>query len=75
MEPDVRASFDSAALARTSNLDVVDDAIAHAAHLDTIGDWDAAILAYREAADRWPEHAKYIDNCIAEIARKRSAAT
>lgn len=72
--PDVRESFASAAPTGSSNSDDADDAMAHAAHLDTMGDWDAAISAYREAANRWPEHSTYIGNCIAEITRKQSAA-
>ncbi|TWU59521.1 hypothetical protein V7x_55990 [Crateriforma conspicua] len=51
----------------------VDDAIAAASKLEKVGDWDEAIEAFREAADRWPDHATYIRNCIAEIERKRDA--
>lgn len=51
----------------------VDDAIAAASKLEQVGDWDDAIDAFHEAADRWPSHATYIRNCIAEIERKRDA--
>lgn len=51
-----------------------DDAMADASRLDALGDWDAAASLYRFAAERWPEHSAYIENCISEIARKQSAA-
>jgi hypothetical protein len=54
--------------------ETAEDAIDAAVSLDRRGDWDEAIDAYRSAAKRWPEHARYIDNCIAEIERKRDQA-
>ena len=47
-----------------------DDAIDAAKKLDQMGDWDAAIVAYRTVSDRWPEHTTYIANCIAVVQRK-----
>ena len=62
-------------LARSPNdYDDPDDAMAAASRLETLGDWDAAIALYRSAADRWPEHSDYIQNCIEEIVRKQAAA-
>lgn len=55
--------------------DNADDAIAAASKLDQHGDWDAAIALYRVAADRWPEHAAYIDNCIKDIAKKQTTTS
>ena len=73
--PDVFASFAAAPLAGPTNPDNADDAIAHAAHLGAIGEWEAAISAYQDAANRWPEYSEYIGNCIADITCKRDAAT
>jgi len=53
--------------------DNVDDAIDAASKLDKLGDWHAAIDAYRGIADRWPEHATYVANCIADVKRKLDA--
>lgn len=50
-----------------------DDAIDAASKVDKMGDWDAAIAAYRNVADRWPEHATYAANCIADVQRKIDA--
>ena len=47
-----------------------EDAIDNATHLDKAGDWTAAIQAFQLVAERWPEHATYAANCIAEIERK-----
>jgi len=55
--------------------DNADDAIDTASQLELNGDWDEAIDAYRQAAERWPEHAVYVYNCIASIERKRDAAS
>ena len=51
-----------------------DEALAAAAKLDMLGDWDEAINLYRHAAGRWPQHAKYVDECIKVIAMKKDAA-
>ena len=51
-----------------------DEAIDAAYKLDQLGDWDAAIAAFRDVANRWPEHATYAANCIAEVQRKIDAA-
>jgi hypothetical protein len=56
-----------------SETDNADDAIAAASKLDAIGEWHASIAAYRVAAERWPEHAAYIGNCIASVQRKLDA--
>ncbi len=53
--------------------DNADEAMAAASRLDQMGEWDAAIAAYQEVADRWPEHATYIANCIADVQRKLDA--
>ncbi|TWU54345.1 hypothetical protein Poly51_30620 [Rubripirellula tenax] len=54
--------------------DNIEDAIDAASRLDSRGDWDEAIVAYKDAASRWPDHATYIGNCIREIEGKRNAA-
>ena len=54
--------------------DTIDDVVDAASKLDKAGDWDDAIKAYRKAVDRWPEHATYLGNCIAEVERKRDLA-
>ncbi len=51
-------------------IDDVEEAMDIAAQLDNSGEWDAAILAYQDIADRWPEHAHYVANCITEVQRK-----
>lgn len=51
-----------------------DDAMAAASHLDSLGDWDAAVSLYRSVAERWPEHSAYIDKCVSDISRKQSAS-
>ncbi|MBB3207825.1 hypothetical protein FHS27_003652 [Rhodopirellula rubra] len=48
-----------------------DDALDAAAKLDETGEWDSAINAYHQIAERWPEHSTYTQNCIADIERKR----
>lgn len=55
--------------------DNADDALDAASRLDHGGDWDGAIDVYRRVGDLWPEHANYVDNCIASIERKRDAAS
>jgi hypothetical protein len=47
-----------------------DDAIAAAKKLDQMGEWDAAVHAYRYVSGRWPEHTTYMANCIAVVQRK-----
>lgn len=54
--------------------DHAEDAIDAASNLDRSGEWEAAISAYRAIADRWPEHATYINNCIADVQRKIEAS-
>jgi hypothetical protein len=62
-------------LSRSCNdYDRPDDAIAAATRFDRLGDWDAAIDLYRHAAQRWPEHAEYIQHCIDRVAEKQSLA-
>ena len=43
--------------------------------LEKNGDWLEAITAYRDIADRWPEHATYATNCVSAIQRKIDAAS
>jgi hypothetical protein len=53
---------------------IADDALAAAAQLDMLGDWDEAVNLYRYAATRWPEHGDYINQCINAIHSKKAAA-
>ena len=69
----VRESFSTATGLVPDATDNADDAIAAASKLDTLGDWHQSIAAYRVAAERWPEHATYINNCIGDIQRKLNA--
>jgi hypothetical protein len=48
-----------------------DDALAAAAKLDMLGDWDEAIHLYRYTAEKWPEQQGYVDQCIKVIAAKQ----
>ncbi len=48
----------------------VDEALDAALRLDNDGDWDEAIAAYLDIAQRWPEHASYVANCVSMIERK-----
>jgi hypothetical protein len=52
----------------------VDDAIAAAAKLETLGDWSESIALYHYAAERWPEHATYIQRRLDAIAQKQALA-
>jgi hypothetical protein len=54
--------------------DNADDAMDAASKLEKGGDWDDAITAYEAIADRWPEHARYVANCIADVQRKLDAS-
>lgn len=72
--PSVRESFRTAQIVSTVCPDSADDAIARAAQLDRDGQWEVAMDVYRQAAERWPEHAHYIDNCMTAITRKQKAA-
>ena len=49
-----------------------DDALAGAARLDQLGEWDAAIALYASAAQRWPEQQDYIAACVKEIEEKQA---
>jgi tetratricopeptide (TPR) repeat protein len=49
-----------------------DDALAAAARLDQLGEWDAAITLYENAAKRWPDHHDYIANCLQQIKEKQA---
>jgi hypothetical protein len=73
--PEIKVSFTSSLDFNSHDRDSADDVLAHAAHLDRAGEWDEAIAAYRDAAERWPEHTQYINNCIAGIISKQSAAS
>jgi hypothetical protein len=70
----MRQVFRPAQQPSSPNPDNADDAIAAAARLERLGDWHTAIAAYRQAAERWPEHEKYLENCIAQIKNKQAAA-
>lgn len=52
-----------------------DDALAAAARLDMLGDWEEALALYQTSAQRWSEHRAYIEQCIEQINKKRSRAT
>ena len=69
----VRHTFTTTPNPVPDDFDNADDALAAASKLDTIGDWHASIVAYRVAAEQWPGHAAYIDNCIADVQRKLDA--
>lgn len=76
----VRDSFERGSLALpggqvSDRYGTSEDAVATASKLDARGDWDAAIDLYRSIAARWPEHAKYAENCIDEVAKKKAAST
>jgi hypothetical protein len=51
--------------------DNADDAMAAAAKLDQIGEWDSAERLYLLCIDRWPEHAAYAKRCLDAIREKR----
>lgn len=51
-----------------------DDAIAAASRLEMSGEWNASMDLYRRAADRWPEHATYVQHCIDRVVEKQSLA-
>lgn len=70
----IRNTFSTTTNRTPDEIASADDAIAAASKLDTIGEWHASITAYRAAAERWPEHATYIDNCIADVQRKLDAS-
>lgn len=69
----VRAEFSTPTAGSEISFDNADDAIAAASKLNANGSWDASIAAYRAAGERWPEHATYIENCIADVQRKLDA--
>ncbi len=49
-----------------------EDALAAATRLDMLGDWERAIAVYETAAQQWPEHQPYIDQCVARIQKKQA---
>ncbi len=49
-----------------------DDALAAASRLDSLGEWESAIGVYQNAAERWPEHAGYVESCIDSIRQKQT---
>jgi hypothetical protein len=57
---------------RPSDYDNPDSAIEAAVRLDSLGEWDAAIAMYQDAAARWPEHDAYIQQCIKSIEAKQA---
>lgn len=71
----IRESFARPHERSQDGYDNADDALAAVSKLDRNGDWDAAISLYRLAADRWPEHTTYIDNCINDIMKKQTATS
>lgn len=48
-----------------------DDALAAASRMDMQGNWDEALNLYRLCAERWPEHQRYIEQCVKQINAKR----
>ena len=55
-----------------NSYDNADDALAAAARLDKLGDWEAALEIYQDAAQRWPEHGDYIESCVTAIREKQT---
>lgn len=55
-----------------SSFDDPEDAIAAAARLDLLGDWESSAALYRSVAERWPKHGTYVANCLSEIQKKQS---
>jgi hypothetical protein len=51
-----------------------DDALAAAAKLDMLGDWEESMNLYRYSAERWPEQEGYANECIKVIAAKKANA-
>ena len=54
--------------------DNAEDAMAAASKLDALGNWDAAAAIYEDVAERWPDHAAYIQECLNTIQEKRTLA-
>ena len=50
------------------------DALAAAARLDELGEWDAAITLYDYAAKCWPEQQEYIRACIEDVKSETGTA-
>jgi hypothetical protein len=50
-----------------------EDALDAASKLDMLGDWDQAIALYEYAAENWPEHERYIKECVNVIEIKKGA--
>jgi hypothetical protein len=44
-----------------------DDALAAAAKLDALGEWEHAAALYQHAALSWPEHRPYAVHCLARL--------
>ncbi len=57
---------------KIEDYDNPDDAMAAASKLEMRGDWTASIDLYRHAAQRWPEHREYIEQCIDRVSEKQS---
>lgn len=72
--PDVQRSFVVARKSEGNAIGTVDEVLSAASRLDNNGEWDAAIMLYRAALERWPEQASYIERCISVIEKKQSAA-
>lgn len=51
-----------------------DDALADAACLDHLGEWDAALVLYEHAARRWPKRHEYIAARVRQVKEKQSLA-
>jgi hypothetical protein len=56
------------------NFTTADDALAAAARLDQLGEWDAATALYQKASEQWPENRDYIAQCINQIKHKQGLA-
>lgn len=50
------------------------NALAAAARLDQLGEWEAAISLYGSADQRWPDYHDYIAACLKDIKRKQEVS-
>jgi hypothetical protein len=57
---------------KIEDYDNSDDAMAAASKMEMRGDWTASINLYRHAAQRWPEHSEYIQQCIDGVSEKQA---
>jgi hypothetical protein len=57
---------------RAIDYDHPDDALAAAAKLDALGEWDHAAALYEHAAIHWPEHRLYVVHCLARLQQMKT---